>query len=131
MLAKGPFWSSRVRTCSHGTAPAGGGTLMFMDRSFASALGFRPRTIAGIERLSPGARARWRSWRQQLPQRKNDEPRAEIAGRRHAEGAIERVDAISDPERDARHHEHDGCGRDHAHLFGRQVDAERERADEE
>jgi hypothetical protein len=31
MLANGPFWSSRVRTCSHGTAPAGGGTLMFMD----------------------------------------------------------------------------------------------------
>src|SRR5215813_8630095 len=30
MLANGPFWSSRVRTCSHGTAPAGGGTLMFM-----------------------------------------------------------------------------------------------------
>src|SRR5947209_12433284 len=32
MLANGPFWSSRVRTCAHGTAPAGGGgTLMFMS----------------------------------------------------------------------------------------------------
>jgi hypothetical protein len=29
-LAKGPFWSRRVRTCSHGTAPAGSGTLTFM-----------------------------------------------------------------------------------------------------
>src|ERR1700682_2102567 len=37
MLAKGPFWSSRVRTCSHGTAPAGGGTLMFIGGSLLSA----------------------------------------------------------------------------------------------
>src|SRR5258706_5784794 len=31
MLLNGPFWSSRPRTSSHGTAPGGGETLPFMQ----------------------------------------------------------------------------------------------------
>jgi hypothetical protein len=32
-LENGVFWSSRLRTSSHGTAPGGRGTLMFMSVS--------------------------------------------------------------------------------------------------